>query len=303
MYEQKEAIQNMIDWIEEHICETPSLMQMAEHIGYSPYYCSTMFHQITGMTVKRYVAGRRLRIAALALRDTNERIIDIAVRCGYSSQEAFTRAFQAAFGCTPAAYRKEPVPIPLSIRQVVLSPDFYRNRKGDISMNKPFLTEAHVKCEFIPAHNYLGVWEDKARNYGEFWQYHDCDSICGIIDSLSNVCDPIITGHTAGWYQINGERRYFYGTGVPADYSGRIPDNFEMRAFPGSYYLVFYHPAFDYLKDNGEVMEKVENLAWNFDIGSFGGGKYEWNEDLCQCYQRHYPEVLGYQVLRPIRRK
>lgn len=170
-------------------------------------------------------------------------------------------------------------------------------------MSKTILTEAHVKVEFIPAHKYLGIWEDRARHYGEMWQYHDCDKVCGIVDSLNNVCDLIVTGHTAGWYKVGEERRYFYGTGVPLDYSGKIPDGFELREIPASYYLVFFHPAFDYLKDNGEVMGRVENLAWNYDISKFGGGKYEWNEDVCQCYQRHYPEVTGYSVLRPIKLK
>ena len=275
MYEWNEAVQKMIDWIEENICGDPTLMQMAEHIGYSPYYCSTRFHEITGMTVKRYVSGRRLRLAALALRDTDERIIDIAVRCGYSSQEALTRAFQAAFGCTPASYRREPVPIPLSVRQVVLSPEYYQSLKGEKVMSKTILTEAHVKAEFIPAHKYLGVWEPKAKHYGDMWEYHDCDTVCGIVDSLSNVCDLIVPGHTAGWYMTNGERRYFYGTGVPLDYSGKIPEGFELKEFPGSYYLVFYHPTFDYLKDNGEVMGRVESLAWNYDISMDAFGEAE----------------------------
>lgn len=303
MYEWNEAIQRMIDWIDENICENPTLSEMAKHIGYSPYYCSTQFHEITGMTVKSYVAGMRLRLAALALRDTDERIIDIAVRYGYSSQEALTRAFSAAFGCTPASYRRNPVPIPLSIRQVVLSPEHYRNMKGDRIMSKTALTEAHVKIEYIPAHKYLGVYEERARHYGDMWQYHDCDAVCGIVDSLNNVCDLIVTAHTAGWFKKNGEHRYFYGTGVPTDYSGQIPEGFELRELPASYYLVFYHPPFDYLKDNGEVMGRVEELAWNYDITKHCGGKYEWNEDACQCYQRHYPEVLGYQILRPIKLK
>lgn len=46
-----------------------------------------------------------------------------------------------------------------------------------------------------------------------------------------------------------------------------------------------------------EVLKRVEELAWNFDPTSIG---YEWNEDVCQNYQRHYPEGLGYQVLRPV---
>lgn len=304
MYEWNEAIQKMIDWIDENICENPSLVHMAEQIGYSPYYCSARFREITGMTIKSYVSGRRLTFAALALRDTSERIIDIAIRCGYSSQEALTRAFSAAFGCTPASYRRNPVPIPLAIRQVVCSPEQYRNLKGEITVDKTVLTEVHVKVEFIPAHKYLGIWDDNAQNYGEFWQNHNCDTICGIIDSLSNVCDPIVTGHTAGWQKKDGERRYFYGTGVPLDYSGKIPEGFEIREFPGSYYLVFFYPPFDYLKENGDVMGKVEKLAWNYDVEKeFSAGKYKWNEEVCQCYQRHYPEVLGYQVLRPIKLK
>ncbi len=77
------------------------------------------------------------------------------------------------------------------------------------------------------------------------------------------------------------------------------------KEFPASYYLVFFHPSFDYLKDNCEVMKQVENLAWNYDIEaeSFNNQKYLWNEEVCQIYQRHYPEVLGYEVLRPVKRK
>ena len=66
----------------------------------------------------------------------------------------------------------------------------------------------------------------------------------------------------------NGKRRYFYGTGLPAAYNGPVPD------------------------------------AWNYNIEKeFLSGKYTWNEEECPCYQRHYPEVLGYQVLRPVKRK
>lgn len=91
----------------------------------------------------------------------------------------------------------------------------------------------------------------------------------------------------------------------PLDYNGEIPQGFTIKEFPASYYLVFFHPPFDYLKDNCEVMQQVESLAWNYDIEaeSFNNQKYEWNEEVCQDYQRHYPEVLGYEVLRPVKRK
>jgi len=111
MFEWNESIQQMIDWIEENLTEDISLLKMSEQIGYSPYYCSAKFHDIAGVTIRTYVAGRRLAKATLEIRDTDERLLDIAVKYGYSSQEALTRAFVNAYGCTPAVYRKLPVPI------------------------------------------------------------------------------------------------------------------------------------------------------------------------------------------------
>lgn len=298
MYEWNENVQKMIDWIEVHLTDNPTLLDMSNQIGYSPYYCSARFHEVVGMTFKSYIAGRRLAKAALAIRDTQIRIIDIAIKYGYSSQEALTRAFMNAFGCTPAAYRKNPIPIKLANIQVVLFPEHYI-KNGETTMSKTMLTDAHVHVEHIPAHKYIGIWDIDAAEYGSFWSRHDCDSICGIIDSMSHVSHPIVTCHTAGWFYENGKRGYFYGFGVPIDYDGVIPEGFEIREFPASDYLVFFHPPFDYLKDNGEVMGRVEQLAWNYDPSQNG---YEWNEDVCQDYQRHYPEVVGYQILRPVRR-
>lgn len=298
MFEWNENVQKMINWIEAHLTKNPSLLEMSGQIGYSPYYCSNRFHEVVGMTFKSYIAGRRLAMSALEIRDTNARILDIAIKYGYSSQEALTRAFMNAFGCTPAAYRKNPVPINLSIMQVVFSPEHYI-KKGEPTMNQTLLTDAHIRVEYIPAHKYIGIWDINAADYGSFWNNHDCDTICGIIDSMSHVSHPIITCHTAGWFYDKDKKGYFYGFGVPHDYQGVIPDGFEIKEIPASYYLVFFHPPFDFLKDNGEVMEKVENLAWNFNPGTKG---YEWNEDVCQDYQRHYPEIIGYEILRPVRK-
>lgn len=75
----------MINWIEAHLTENPSLLELSRQIGYSPYYCSSRFHEITGMTFKSYVAGRQLTLAALEIRDSQARILDIALKYGYST--------------------------------------------------------------------------------------------------------------------------------------------------------------------------------------------------------------------------
>lgn len=165
-----------------------------------------------------------------------------------------------------------------------------------MSISKPY-----VRVEYIPAHRYLGVYRESETEKGRIWPRHDCDLACGIISSLNDRdLDLVCTRFTAGWAHENGERRYFFGAGVKTDYSGDIPEGFELRGtFPGSYYIVFCHQPFDYLTENAEVMKRVDEMAWNFDPKPLG---FEWNEDECQDYQRHYPEVLGYQVLRPVRK-
>ena len=290
------AIQHLIDWIDEHAIENPGLIEMSEQIGYSPYYCSEQFHRIAGITIKEYMSKRRLSMAALAVRDTNNALIDIAMDFGFSSQSALTRAFVNAFGCTPLAYRKNPKPIPMQCHKMVITPSDL-SLGGDLYMSQLVLPS--YRLEYIPKHKYLGCYQASETKNGPIWPGHDCDLLCGIISSMTDT-HPIVTGMTAGWGWENGKRAYFFGAGVETDYAGVVPESFELRGeFPDSYYIVFSHPPFDYLTENKDVMKRVEELAWNFDPTFIG---YEWNEDVCQIYQRHYPEGLGYQILRPVRK-
>ena len=289
-----EVVQQMIDWMEEHMEEGPTLQRVSHAVGYSPWYCSCMFHDVTGMTLKAYMTGRKIAMITEEIRDTGERIIDIAIKYGFSSQEALTRAFKEQYGCTPAAYRKENRPVPLTVKKHVLFPNYEEKRMKTMEE-----TRLAVRVEHIPAHKYLGIWEEKADNYCDFWKYHDSDEVCGFVTSMDKMAHPIVTAHTAGWKMSGDKKIYFYGTGVPLDYAGEIPAGFEVREIPASDYLVFSYPVFDFMSENADVMGAVENLAFSFDPTEMG---YEWNEEECQIYQRHYPEKLGYQVVRPVRK-
>lgn len=299
MYEWNEMVQRMVDWIDGDLTTAPTLVRMSEQLGYSPYYCTRQFHALTGMTLRDYIWQRRISRAALELRDTDTRILDIAVKYGFSSQEAFSRAFVKAFKVTPSAYRKSPSPIPLAIRAEVFSPYHYLIRERD-KMREVHLQEAEIKLEFIPAHKFIGIWDLNSHNYGGFWENgHDCDEISGTLESMSHHTLAGQLGQTAGWFYRNGQKGYLYGIPVPADYSGEIPAGMDCREMPASEYLVFFHPPFDYLKDNGAVMRTVEQVAWNYDPGVMG---YAWNEESNQDYQRHFPEGYGYAVLRPVKK-
>ncbi len=106
-------VQRMIDHIEYSLTELDdfSLPKLGEFMGYSPFYCSFLFRHHTGISIKKYIHLRKLILAAAQLKETDERIIDIAMNYGYASQEAFSRAFKDLFGTTPAAYRQQPTPL------------------------------------------------------------------------------------------------------------------------------------------------------------------------------------------------
>lgn len=100
------TIETMVNWVEENLEECPTLKEMSEYVGYSPCYCSMKFHQYVGVSFKDYIQKRQLSMAADALQKTQDRIIDIAVQYGFSSHEAFTRAFVRMYGYTPFQFRK-----------------------------------------------------------------------------------------------------------------------------------------------------------------------------------------------------
>lgn len=106
------TIEDMIDWVEKNMEETPTLDKMADHVGYSEFYCSAKFHEHVGVPFKEYVFRRKLSLAAESLMNTDSLIIDIAMQYGFSSHEAFSRAFKKTYGYSPNQFRQIKPTIP-----------------------------------------------------------------------------------------------------------------------------------------------------------------------------------------------
>lgn len=109
----------MDDCIRAQQDEALTLRALAERLGYSEYYTSRRFRALAGMTLRDYLRLRRLAFALRDVRDTDAGILDIAVKYGFSSNEAFARAFKRAYGVSPSAYRAAPGPVVL---QTILRP-------------------------------------------------------------------------------------------------------------------------------------------------------------------------------------
>ncbi|WP_338461920.1 AraC family transcriptional regulator [Brevibacillus borstelensis] len=92
-------------YIEENLTEDIDFAEVARLACCSRYHFTRMFAFIAGVTLSEYIRRRRLTLAAFELTDKNVRIIDVAIKYGYSSPDSFTRAFQSLHGVTPSEAR------------------------------------------------------------------------------------------------------------------------------------------------------------------------------------------------------
>ena len=84
------CIRTAIDYMEDHLTENISAQDVARQVYLSPFFLQRGFSLMTGYGIGEYIRNRRLYQSALDLRDTGERIIDIALKYGYETPESFT---------------------------------------------------------------------------------------------------------------------------------------------------------------------------------------------------------------------
>lgn len=96
---------------------SPTLEELAGAAAFSPFHFHRIYRELTGETPADTLARLRLSQAAVLLVRDGLPVAAVAARSGYGSAAAFTRAFRAAYGIPPAAYRARggigaPLPAP-----------------------------------------------------------------------------------------------------------------------------------------------------------------------------------------------
>jgi len=101
-------VTRVLRMIERHICDglDVKIENLALEAGLSPYHFLRTFERVTGTSPHQYIVRMRLREAAIRLVAEPERILDIALDCGFGDVSNFNRAFRAEFAMSPRAYRK-----------------------------------------------------------------------------------------------------------------------------------------------------------------------------------------------------
>jgi len=108
----------VLDYIEANMTSEIDLNRLAEIACQSPYDFQRMFNLLAGMSIVEYIRKRRLSLAGLDIRQTDDKIIDIASKYGYESPVSFARAFQAFHGMSPTEARKSDVSLNLFHKRV-----------------------------------------------------------------------------------------------------------------------------------------------------------------------------------------
>ena len=99
------CIRTAIDYIERHLTEDIRAQEIAERVYLSPFFFQKGFSLMTGYGMSEYVRNRRLYQAALDLKETDDKVIDIALRYGYETPESFAKAFSRFHGASPSQVR------------------------------------------------------------------------------------------------------------------------------------------------------------------------------------------------------
>ena len=99
-------LNNTIEYIERNLDATLDIDDISKAAYSSRYHFQRVFHALTGFTVAEYIRNRRLTLAAEELVATEKKVIDVALKYGYESPEAFTKAFQRLHGISPSALKK-----------------------------------------------------------------------------------------------------------------------------------------------------------------------------------------------------
>ena len=101
-----QVMNNIIDYIEQHICQEIDYESLAKIGCCSIYNIQRLFSYITGLSIVEYVRRRRLTLAAEKLCSGKGTVLDIANKYGYKSPESFARAFKAFHNITPSSVQK-----------------------------------------------------------------------------------------------------------------------------------------------------------------------------------------------------
>jgi len=220
---------NAISYIEDHLDSEINFNEAAKIAFCSVYHFQRFFSFIAEIPLSEYIRRRRLTLAAFELQNTNAKVIDVALKFGYESPEAFARAFKSMHGIVPTAAKDYGA-------QLKAYPciTFHISIKGDVEMNyrieqKAALEMFGLKTEVSTVDNENFITVPK------FWETCRVDGSMDKIRRAANIGEntPL---HAAMFNCTDNSHTYMIGYFTP---EAGIPDDFTILAIPASTWAIF----------------------------------------------------------------
>lgn len=270
-----DRLNRAMDYVESHL-EGPDWQEAAGIACCSPYHFQRMFALLAGVSLSEYVRRRRMSRAAADLQ-SGERILDVALKYGYSSPTAFNRAFQAVHGLPPSQAKKPGVGL-----------KSYPPLRFAITVQG--VEEMEYRIETKDAFRIVGVsaplgqdMEENFRNVPQLWGRAAAD---GTIPRLAALID----GQPRGLLGVCGGKdnsRYF----IAAASSAPAADGLEEYTVPALTWAVF--------PGGGDSAEAVQRLQRRVVTEWLPTSGYEYAEGPdVEVYLN--PECTSFEVWIPV---
>jgi AraC family transcriptional regulator len=218
-------VEKAVWFVEGHSREQIALEDVAKACKVSAFHLTRAFAAATGLSLMRYVRGRRLTEAARQLAQGAGDILSIALDVGYGSHEAFTRAFREQFGLTPEQVRAQGHlnDIPLVEAIAMTTTPVAELAEPRFETHEPMLLAGPVEryaCE--SPHGIPAQWQRFSAHLGH------------IPGQKGNAAYGAV-------YNFDSESNFDYMCGVEVNGSSDLPKGFETLRIPSQKYVVFRH--------------------------------------------------------------
>ena len=237
-------LSNAIDYIESNLDGEISYEKAAKIACCSTYYFQRMFTYVAGISLSEYIRHRRMTQAAFDLQTTELKVLDVALKYGYTSPTSFNRAFQSVHGISPISVKTQGSvlnaypPIKFSVKVTGGNVMSYRIEEKQamriVGICTPLTLDMEENQEIVPP-----FWS-KAIKSNQFQE------IC----NLSNQSPKGVLGVTA--FQNSGEIYYYIAVATDKP----TPKEMFEYEIPAATWVIF--------ESDGRFKESIQSIFKRF---------------------------------------
>lgn len=276
------SFQSALDYIEEHITEPIDCGSIASRMNLSGFYFQKIFMIISGFSVGEYIRNRRLTLAGSELASSPDcKIIDIALKYGYDSQEGFTRAFTKFHGVAPSAIKKYGAPL-RSFSKLSVS----ITMKGGNTMDYKIVKKPAFKI-IAKQQRFDKIEDVRGRSdIPAFWTQCHNDGTIKFLDENSKK-DGVLGAAVVGMCREDSTKVKDFPYLIGAEYSGGdVAEGFSIIEVPAAEWAVFKIKSLSTDDQPGSIQQTWHSIfaeffpssqykpAGNFDLEVYPTGSY-----------------------------